>query len=237
MEKTKYQYLQESDQEKGYPQPSLELGYPSDGVLVDLPQPDISLGENMSFGTVVEKRRTNRKYTAEKLSLDELSYLLWVTQGVKKITTRPVTLRLVPSAGARHAFETYLFINKVEGLEPGLYRYIATEHKLLVVDLDPDFGSKLSDSARQQIFINNSAVTFIWSAVMERMKWRYGERSFRYIHLDAGHVCQNLYLAAETIKAGVCAIAAFDDDQINQLLNLDGDSQFVVYLASLGKLD
>ena len=68
------------------------------------------------------------------------------------------------------------------------------------------------------------------------MKWRYGERAFRYIHLDAGHVCQNLYLASECIQSGVCAIAAFDDDELNALLGLDGEEQFAVYMATVGKL-
>ena len=67
------------------------------------------------------------------------------------------------------------------------------------------------------------------------MEWRYGERGYRYMHLDAGHACQNLYLAAEVIDAGVCAIAAFYDDQINPLLGLDGDNNFVVYVATVGK--
>ena len=80
-----------------------------------------------------------------------------------------------------------------------------------------------------------SAVTFIWAAMAYRMKWRYGERSYRYLHLDAGHVCQNLYLVAEDINSGVCGIAAFEDEDINSALNLDGEDQFVVYIATLGK--
>ena len=69
----------------------------------------------------------------------------------------------------------------------------------------------------------------------KRMRWRYGERGVRFIHLDAGHVCQNLYLAAEAINSGVCAIAAFDDIEVNTLLNIDGESVFTTYIATVGK--
>lgn len=83
--------------------------------------------------------------------------------------------------------------------------------------------------------VKNSAVTFFWAAVTYRMGWRYGERGYRYLFLDAGHVCQNLYLAAEAVGCGVCAIAAFEDDTLNQLLGLDGVEQFAVYVATAGR--
>ena len=87
-----------------------------------------------------------------------------------------------------------------------------------------------------QGMVTNSAVTFFWTAEIYRMEFRYAERSYRYIHLDAGHVCQNLYLAAESKGCGVCAIAAFDDDELNSALGFDGEKEFVVYIAALGKM-
>ena len=113
---------------------------------------------------------------------------------------------------------------------------MALEHKLLVVNLDEELAEKVTQSAMNQVFIHDSAVTFIWTTALYRMKWRYGERSYRYIHLDAGHVGQNLYLADKAVDAGVCAIGAFDDDALNSLLGLDGHEHFVVYLATVGKL-
>ena len=80
-----------------------------------------------------------------------------------------------------------------------------------------------------------SAATFLWVADKKRMEWRYGDRGARYLHLDAGHVCQNLYLSAEAIESGVCAIAAFDDDEINRVVGVDGKEQFVIYVATVGK--
>ena len=236
MEKTKYKYLEESDQNKGLPQPDLELKYDPDAVLIDLPVVENIKVKSLDLKVAIESRKSLRKYADKKLSIEELSYLLWCTQGVKQITSRPATIRTVPSAGARHAFETYLLINKVEGIKSGLYRYIASSHKLMEVNLESNIVKKISDSCLRQDFINNSAVTFIWSADLYRMKWRYGERGYRYLHLDAGHVCQNLYLSSQTMNSGVCAIAAFDDDEINSLLNLDGENQFVVYVATVGKI-
>lgn len=236
MEQTKYQYLDESDQDRGLPQPALELAYPRDAVLIDLPKIESIKVQELDLSAAMDQRKTVRKYSQMPLTIEELAYLLWYTQGVKRVTPRPVTLRTVPSAGARHSFETYLLINNVSGLKAGLYKYVALEHKLIVVNLEPGLSKKVARSAANQVFINDSAITFVWTTAVYRMKWRYGERAFRYIHLDAGHVCQNLYLASECIQSGVCAIAAFDDDELNALLGLDGEEQFAVYMATVGKL-
>ncbi|SDY75073.1 SagB-type dehydrogenase domain-containing protein [Proteiniborus ethanoligenes] len=235
MEKTKYKYLDESDQNKGLPQPPFELDYDKEAELIDLPSAENLNIKNMDLRTAIETRRTLRKYADTPLTIEELSYLLWCTQGVKQIVSRPATLRNVPSAGARHVFETFLLINRVEGIKPGLYRYIALSHKLIAVNLEPEIADKVTFACRDQVFVKNSAVTFIWAADIYRVTWRYGERGYRYIHLDAGHVCQNLYLTAVSIDGGACAIGAFDDDKINELLGLDGENQFVVYAATLGK--
>ena len=235
MEKTKYKYQGVSDQSSKIPQPPLEAEY-------DLLKPKISLPPpaSLPYGQkplieLINGRRSLRQYSNLALSLEELSYLLWCTQGVKKEKPGVVTFRTVASAGARHAFETYLLINRVEGLKPGLYRFLALEHKLIEINMEADIVDRTIAGCMGQGFVGDSAVTFIWAADVERMKWRYDVRGYRYLHLDAGHVCQNLYLAAESIDCGVCAIAAFDDDEINQVLGLNGVQQFVIYVAAAGK--
>lgn len=235
MEESKYKYATESDQEKGLKQPPLQLEYDTDKNIIDLPEPKSIELHSVSLREAIENRKSLRKYSNQPLTMEEVSYLLWCTQGVKQVVSRPATIRTVPSAGARHAFETFLMINNVEGIKSGLYRFLAIEHKLIEVDLSDDIGSKVSFACFDQPMMEPSAVTFIWAAVAYRMKWRYGERSYRYLHLDAGHVCQNLYLAAEDIDSGVCGIAAFEDEAINNTLNLDGEEQFVVYVATVGK--
>jgi len=236
MEKTQYRHMVPSDQQKGLPQPPLELA-PLQGTQepVDLPAPaTIQLGE-MSLKQAIEARKSLRQYADNPLSLQELSYLLWCTQGVREITSGKATFRTVPSAGARHPFETMLLANRVEGLEPGLYWFAAGEHRLLKLAGEPGIADRITEAAYNQTFILKSAATFIWIADTVRMTWRYGERGYRYMHIDAGHVCQNLYLAAESIGAGACAIGAFTDEIMNELLGLDGVNQFVIYMGVVGK--
>ena len=234
MEKTKYKHLGESDQRKGLSQPPLELPNDRGGAAITLPEPSTIDVGTYDLREAIEGRRSVRVYSPEALTLDELSWLLWATQGVQ--TLRPgATLRTVPSAGARHAFETYVLVNRVEGLGQGLYRFMASEHKLRIIDLEPGLDDRVTAASLKQAIVKNSAATFIWVAVPYRMNWRYDERGYRYIHLDAGHVCQNLYLASEAVGCGACAIGAYDDDEVNALLGLDGAEQFVIYMATVGK--
>jgi SagB-type dehydrogenase family enzyme len=236
MVNTRYANISPSPQNSGtVPQPPLELPLPEDAALIPLPRPAEFSVPAMDLRAAIEARRTVRAYSETPLSLEELSYLLWVSQGVKRISSRPSTARTVPSAGARHAFETYLLVNRVEGLDAGLYRYAAIENSLLRLEAPADIAERIAHDCLEQAQITNSAATFIWAAVLERMYWRYVERGYRYLHLDAGHVCQNLALGAEQLGCGICPIAAFNDELLNATLGLDGEDMFVVYLASLGK--
>lgn len=235
IEMTKYAHLEPSPQSQGVPQPQLQVPAPADAKLIPLPDgKDLQL-DNVNLIKLVESRETRRNYSETPLSMQELSFLLWGTQGVKSVTEKPATRRTVPSAGSRHAFETYLLINRVAGLEPGLYRYMALEHQLAKLQAPADINSILTIACKNQAHVRNSAVTFFWVAVPMRMVWRYCQRGYRYMFLDAGHVCQNLYLLAEAINCGVCAIAAYDDDLVNAALGVDGEEQFTIYIATLGK--
>jgi SagB-type dehydrogenase family enzyme len=240
IEKTKHRYLVRSDQMKGVAPPPLELNQAAtkdsiDQEIFDLPDPKTVAVESVSVHEAIEKRRSVRKYSAEPLSAGELSFLLWCTQGVKEVAHNYYTLRTVPSAGARHALETYLLINNISDVKPGLYRFLPLEHRILKEGSGSDISARIGEACFRQNFVRTSAVTFIWTAVVYRMKWRYGERAYRYLFLDAGHVCQNLYLAAESLDCGVCAVAAYSDDDMNVILDIDGDEQFVIYLAAVGK--
>ncbi len=235
VEMTKYPNLEPSLQSQGVPQPPLEVPAPQGAVLIDLPEGKSYTPAKNQFAELVEQRETLRKYAESPLTLEELAYLLWGTQGVKSVTAKPISKRTVPSAGSRHAFETYMLINRVEGLEPGLYRYMAVEHQLDRLDVPQDIRDILTEACLKQRHVMTSAVTFFWVAVPVRMTWRYCQRGYRYMYLDAGHVCQNLYLLAESINCGVCAIAAYDDDLVNKALGVDGKEQFAIYIATLGK--
>jgi len=236
VEETKYPNINESAQEQGKPQPPYEIPLEPHRPVIDLPKPaDIDLG-TYDLRKAIEERRSLRRYSEDSLSLEELSYLLWLTQGVKSIDEkRHVTWRTVPSAGCRHPFETYLSINRVEGLDPGLYRFLALEHKLVALRLDEQVNEEVTKACMMQRQVATSAVTFLWAAVPERTVWRYSERSYRYLYLDAGHMCQNLHLAAESINCGICAIGAYDVDAADAVLGLTPPEMFVIYIASLGR--
>ena len=270
MEETKYRYMQKTDQQKGLPQPPLELDYDKSKKVIDLPTPDFIKVKAVDLRKAIENRRSVRNYLEQPLALEELSFLLWCTQGVKEVLDPDeylrsagallrrahinaeqgekmlaplrgvsVTKRTVPSGGSCHAFETYLLVNRVQGLHPGLYRFLAIKHKLVEVSLDPSLANKVGTHLERSRFPgqheNESAVTLIWIAVPYRMVWRYGERSYRGLLIEAGHICQNLYLAAQAIDSGVCAMLGFKDDVVNGLLGLDGKEQFVIYAAAVGK--
>jgi SagB-type dehydrogenase family enzyme len=235
MEKTKYQYLDISDQNKRLPQPPLVIPPFRTGKIIELPDPNTVKVESINLIDAINKRTSLRTYSNKPLTMDEFSYVLWSTQGVKEVTNRPVTIRTVPSAGARHCFEPYVLVMNVEDLVPGLYRYLAIEHKIQEINMKPDISEKIAQSCLNQRFILKGAIALILTVDRYRMMWRYTERGYRYMHLDAGHVMQNLYLCAEAIDSGVCAIAAFDDDMINKTLGLDGVEQFTIYVGVLGK--
>lgn len=235
MENTRFQYLGRSDQSLGYPYPPLEKGYDKETIQIDLPDPELVDLNDISLREAIDKRASVRKYSKDPVSLEELSYLLWCTQGVKQVIHDAATFRTVPSAGARHALETYILANNVEGLEKGVYRFLPIEHKLLAIRIDSEIGNSITTACLDQEFVKENAVTFIWTAIAYRMTYRYGQRGYRYMHLDAGHVCQNLYLSALSIGCGVCAIAAFLDDEMNKILDIDGKEEFTIYVATLGK--
>ncbi|MDM8536256.1 SagB/ThcOx family dehydrogenase [Desulfobacterales bacterium HSG17] len=144
--------------------------------------------------------------------------------------------RNVPSAGCRHALETYLAVFNVDNLDPGVYRYLPLSHQLVFEFKDDMLSEKMITASLGQSYPGKSAVTFIWAAIPYRMEWRYGLAAHKVIALDAGHVCQNLYLACEAIDAGACAIAAYDQEELDELIGLDGDEEFAVYLAPVGKV-
>ena len=237
IQSTKYQNLRPSPEKEGEPFPIYISEFEDESALIPLPAPAELEHKQLDFLQLITDRRSLRRYDMEaSLTLEELSYLLWCTQGVKFVSEHKfLTVRTVPSAGSRHPFETYLAISRVEGLEPGLYRFIAQKHALVLVRPGQMVMNEVSEAGLKQAHMRNAAVDFLWVAHIYRTSWRYSARAYRYIYLDAGHVCQNLYLAAETIGYGVCAIAAYDDDQMDALLGLDGTNAFCAYIATVGK--
>lgn len=229
----------ETDQRKGVNRPAPQKPYPEDAKLVDFPSPqEVEVG-TMSVREVIGRRKSRRSFSSEPVSLQELSYLLWATQGVREKRDLPAggvaTFRNVPSGGSLHSFETYLFVRSVVGLPAGLYRYLPIEHKLLPVS-EKVSAEQVAEGCAGQRFAGEGAVTFIWTTIPYRMEWRYSIVAHKVIAIDAGHVCQNLYLAAESIGCGTCAIAAYDQGKMDELLGVDGTDEFTIYIAPVGKV-
>ena len=221
-----------TDQARGIRAPEIEE--PPIGDLIELPDPDRDTVRELDLSVAIELRESIRTYTGEELTRVELSYLLWCTAGIKWVLED--AFRTVPSAGCRHAIDTYLGIRKVTGIKPGMYRYIAMDHSLECLPENPDFLDELTEACLGQPCVGDAAVVFIWAAEAYRMSWRYGERGYRNLFLDAGHICQNLYLSVQPVGCGSCAIGAFHDQKMNDLLGLDGKEKFVIYMATVGKV-
>ncbi|OHB83594.1 MAG: thioester oxidase [Planctomycetes bacterium RBG_16_64_12] len=217
--------------------PPLEKPFADDAKRVELVPPGQWKGiEKVDVESAIRNRKSRRNFTRRTLTLEELSFLLWATQGIKQRIDRFTALRTVPSAGARHALETYLCVFRVEGLDPGFYRYLPLEHQLVFEFHEDRASEKITEATMGQSFTGKSAVTFIWTTIPRRMEWRYDLAAHKVIAIDAGHACQNLYLACEAIGAGTCAVGAYHQELMDQLLRVDGVEEFAIYLAPVGKL-
>lgn len=228
-----------TDQSQGVAPPPLQKPPRPDQQLIPLPSPEeFKPFAGIDLLAAIGQRRSHRRFKPQPLSLAELALLLWATQGVKEIVAPGTALRTVPSAGCRHAFETYLLVTRVDDLPAGLYRYLPVEHALVCERPlnSAELRAALVPAVLNQSFVATAAVTFAWTTLPYRMEWRYDLAAHRVIAIDVGHLCQNLYLACEAIKAGTCAIAAYNQDLMDELLGVDGEEEFCLYLAPVGKV-
>ena len=191
-----------------------------------LPEPETT-GET-SVEEAIFHRRSVRRYTGGALTLGDLSQLLWAAQGV----TSKEGFRTAPSAGALYPLEVYVVAGDVDGLSDGVYHYQVEEHALSKVR-DGDQRRNLSACALHQSQITDAAADIVFTAVFERTTGKYGDRGVRYVYIEAGHAAQNVYLQAEPLDLGVCAIGAFYEDEVSELLVLP-EGETPVYILSVG---
>lgn len=236
--KSSFQLLEgiQTDQQLGLPQPPLQKPVPPDAKIIPLPKANPAVVKQSDIYSCLKRRRSVRKYHKEALTMDELSFLLWATQGVQRVFGNQFsTFRPVPSGGARHPFETYLLVNQVEGLETGVYRYLALSHELLLLFTTANLTEHLRRISSRQPFAAESAVVFVWSCLPYRGEWRYHTAAHKCMLIDAGHLCQNLYLASTAIGCGTCALGEYDQQVLDCFLGLDGEDEYAVYMAPVGK--
>jgi SagB-type dehydrogenase family enzyme len=210
-------------------QPDLYKSYPKNPK-IELSKPkDI---KTETFHIAILNRKSTRDFLKKPLLKEQLAYLIWASTGLQR-KERGFQYRTAPSAGALYPIETYLIINNVENIKQGVYHYNIESHCLEELKKG-DFRSAITKAALNQSMCYHAAAVFIWTAIFNRSKCKYGQRAYRYIYLDAGHIAENLALGATSINLGTCQIAALYDDEVNQIINVDGTSESTIYLSVVG---
>lgn len=230
---------EKSEQQRGAPLPAAEKSSGS-AKLIRLPDPFKTKIKKPLITDCIRDRKSVRNFDDSPLSLGELSYLLWATQGIKEgegpKVAHHIIKRTVPSAGSRHPFETYVIPQSIAGLKRGIYRYIASKNSLAVVKNTPVPQEAVAKALCGQMFCAKAPVLFIWTAIPYRTEWRYGtKKSMKVVLLDAGHVGQNLHLACEALGLGTCMIGAYFQELADKLVKVDGKEEFSIYMAPVGK--
>jgi len=186
----------------------------------------------MSLWEAIQTRLSIRNYRNIPLEKKHLSQLLWATQGISR-EAMDFEFRTAPSAGALYPVETYLVLNNVDGIEQGVYHYDVKNHKLDLLKKG-DFRMDVAQAALDQDMAYSANAVFVWTALFERSKWKYKQRAYRYVYLDAGHIAENLALAAVALGLGTCQIGALYDDEVNQLIDIDGEEESILYMSTVG---
>jgi len=189
-----------------------------------------SLDNRKEFENLLLKRRSARVFNDEGISVSDLSRLLLFSAGVFKTNQR--VKRTYPSAGARYPLEIYPIVFKSSDLKQGIYHYNVKDH-CLEMCRSGDFFPDLKKIINQEL-MENSALALIITAIFHRTTMKYGDRGYRFVLLDAGHLAQNIYLQATSLELGCCAIGGFLDHELDELLGLDGLYESSIYIIIIG---
>lgn len=209
--------------------PALYKEYP-EAERVELPRFEPS--PPASLDSTLRERKSIRDFADKPLSLGQLAYMLWASTGIQR-SEGGYEFRTAPSAGALYPIETYLVVNRIKTLDAGLYHYSVRGHELEKLRTG-DFSIDIAQAALGQGMCAAAAVVFVWTGVFERCKWKYGQRAYRYIYLDAGHIAENLALAATSLRLGSCEIGALFDDVSNDIVGVGGEDESVICMAAVG---
>ncbi len=198
---------------------------------IQLPKPEYS---GMTVEETLKKRRSIRNYSTKPISKELLSQLLFAAQGITG-KTYDTTLRTAPSAGALYPFEVYVVVNNVQDLPRGIYHYCVLDHAIELIKAG-DFRDQITDAGLKQQMLGDAGVTFILSAIFDRVRHKYAERGLRYVYMEAGHISQNIYLQAVSLGMGSVCAGAFLDEKVNKLIDVDGRKEAAIYLHAVGCL-
>jgi SagB-type dehydrogenase family enzyme len=232
LDQTRYRREDLGQAERTYPRAPLYKEYPAATSRLALkPQGEPAAAD---LWQCLARRRSRRGYQSRPLTRDELAGLLWATQGITG-AAGSFLLRAAPSAGALYPVETYLAVHRVAEVSPGIWHYQPSNASLEMIRAG-DYRRQLVEAGLGQGFLGSAGAVFIWTGVLNRARWKYRERAIRYLFLDAGHICQNLMLAATALGLGVCPVGAFFDGEVEALLQVDGVEEVALYLAAVGPL-
>jgi SagB-type dehydrogenase family enzyme len=209
--------------------PELYKAYPGAPVIA-LPPPSLDAGQTAA--RTISTRRSVRSYSTQPMSLAELSRVLFLTSGISA-GLHGSARRTAPSSGALYPIEVYPVVHNVAGLDRGVYHYAYREHALELVRGE-DLRAHVVEQGLGQEFLGQCGAVFFFTMILQRMRPKYQDRSYRYGLLEVGHLGENAYLAATELGLGACGVGAFMDDQINAMLGVDGTEEAVVYMLALG---
>jgi len=212
--------------------PEVYKAYP-DSEIVALPKPGAI--QSGSLFDLLRERESIRSYSSTPLTVEQVGCLLWAATGIR-VWAAGFSFRTAPSAGALYPIETYVAINRVSDVASGLYHYNIRYHQLELLQLG-GFGERVAHAALDQGMCADAGMVVLWTGVFARSKWKYGQRAYRYVFLDCGHIAENLALAATALGLGSCQIAALYDEEVNRLLGVDGVEESVLYLSSVGVVE
>jgi len=234
---TRYPVYSSVDHIQGVPEPPAELPVPEGATVIRLPHPKRIKVPDVPVRQAIESWEPVIYFSRSSISLKELSFLLWCTQGSRKTGSDQHQLRNTPSSGLRYPLETYFVAGEVDGLETGLYRYLPQSHSIVVERLGSDLPVTMGNASLNFKLVTRAAVTFLWVGVPYRSVWVLGNRGYRSVLIEAGHTCQALIMAAACIGCRVQPSDLFHDEMVMQVANLDSETQWPVYMAVVGKVE
>mgnify|MGYP001114764929 CR=1 FL=1 len=209
--------------------PELYKTYPDNPKVV---LPECEPNPPVSLDQALNDRKSIRNYRPEPITLEQLSYLLWASSGIQRLE-QAHEFRTAPSAGALYPIETYVIANELRDVEAGAYHYGIHAHELEQIRAG-DFRERIAAAALGQGMCAAAGAVFVWTAIFARSKWKYAQRAYRYVYLDAGHIAENLALAAVSLGLGTCQVGALFDDEVNKLIEVDGTAESVIYMSVVG---
>lgn len=236
LENTRYPDFSTVDLILRVPEPEKELPVPDGVRVIPLPNPKRIKIKDLPVREAIELWEPPGFFSRSSITLKELSFLLWCTQGVRKKNGDDTPmLRNVPSSGSRYPIETFFVAGEIEGLETGLYRYLPLSHRIVIERLGSDIPFAMGTASMNFNLITKAAVTFLWVGIPYRSTWALGNRGYRSVLIEAGHICQALIMASLCIGCESQPIDLFHDQMMIQLAQLDPRTQWPLLVAGVGR--